>query len=918
MFCAGSAIGLDKNARQRFSIAISGGASKGAYEAGLNWAVLQLVRETQDVDTISGGQVRPLDLASVAGASAGGVNTILTALTWCLLSEGDKTLPNNVDNNFFRDLWLRVDINELLPPDADSELYLPDDALFSRKDYFASAEELRQKWRVPSFREGCAVPLGVTVTRVEPLQLMVADIQVKNQRFYIPFELYVRGDGTVAFRFDPAKYPTLSDPAMILMPRQRSDPPFSVSDQRIIEAASATSAFPAAFGRRRFHYCRLSVHAEAATPPPESEQSDKDLVCPAGYALEEAEFADGGLFDNLPVGLARNLAELESSAFTDPFPVTYMFMDPDRIRYEAPAPPDERACQSDDPPEACRIMEFSLFTEAGLLSGALGTARKYELYRETTSDNWRLNLSNLGYELADIMRERHPDIDCEKDLPFFEPGMTCSDAITRSGRLLEIAYDRLRAVIDAPYSVSRMEQSGVALDCVKTIGADDTALQSECVIDITGFRAMLADALTAIMDRAQVKDRRLYVSISRSRQSVHNDRVLRVTSRGAPITGTLLGDFGSFLDFKFREYDYLVGVYDAIALVATNMCALHYSRRKQATPYGECIQKVGKQLYDAVGVAKSPKGRYVFARLARWEFGEDGFFAFAYEPSPEADPDMEIIHDALMAALAAGEEREEEEKNVFVTESTFFEYLNQKGFQPTPTDGESAPLLSAIIENPETWPTELTRRVTARLVLLEREAADLYAAREPNPELREESYTALMGTTAHVLQSLTYTYPAFTWAPSTSPEDWFARYVIPYELAFDLVEGDILVNWQPTLALSEKDLIPARISLGFAGGLFNSSASENRENYLGLGLGYTRRMGSAMLSSAGVTALWYHAWSKPDVGDQNTPGADLHASFLSERLRVSVGSRDVRNFNDNWYLTLGIADLPGAIYWLTR
>ncbi|NIW85065.1 MAG: hypothetical protein GWN09_00430, partial [Gammaproteobacteria bacterium] len=62
--------------------------------------------------------------------------------------------------------------------------------------------------------------------------------------------------------------------------------------------------------------------------------------------------------------------------------------------------------------------------------------------------------------------------------------------------------------------------------------------------------------------------------------------------------------------------------------------------------------------------------------------------------------------------------------------------------------------------------------------------------------------------------SLTYTYPVFTWAPSTSPEDWFARYVIPYELAFDLVEGDILVNWQPTLALSDKDLIPARISLG--------------------------------------------------------------------------------------------------------
>ena len=208
--------------------------------------------------------------------------------------------------------------------------------------------------------------------------------------------------------------------------------------------------------------------------------------------------------------------------------------------------------------------------------------------------------------------------------------------------------------------------------------------------------------------------------------------------------------------------------------------------------------------------------------------------------------------------------------------------------------------------------------MTARLVYLEREAADLYVEREPNPELREESYTGLMGTTAHVLQSMTYTYPTFTFSPSTAPQDWFARYVLPYEIAFDLVEGDILANWHPTLALSENNLISGRISLGFAGGLFNSSASETRENYLGLGLGYTRRTGSAMFSSAGISALWYHNWKQPTIGDQDTPGADIHASFLSDRLRVTIGSRDVRDFNDHWYLNLGIADLPGTIYWITR
>jgi predicted acylesterase/phospholipase RssA len=915
---AGNAGSVERNAKQRFSMAISGGASKGAYEAGLNWAALKLVRETEDVSNISGGQLRSLDLVSVAGASAGGVNTILSALTWCLLSEESGGLPNRVDDNFFRDLWLRVDINEFLPPTADSDLYLPDDAMFSRKDYFASARELRDNWHKPAYREGCRIPLGVTVTRVRPLRLTVAEIEVKNQRFYIPFELRVKEDGTVAYFFDPRDYPTLSDPAMILMPRQRKDPPFSISDERIIEAAAATSAFPTAFGRRRFEYCRLSVRTDEADSADETEQSDTDLICPEGYELDEAEFADGGLFDNLPVGLARNLAELNREAFDDPFPVTYFFMDPDRVRYDVPEPPDTSACASENPPDACEIMEFSFFSEAGLLTGALGTARKYELYREATSDNWRLNLSQLSYELARILNEKHPDLSCDNKLPYFASKLTCGEATRRAGRFLEIAYDRINPVIAPPYSPERMEKAGVVDRCERSSGGIDSEAVVTCNVDIAGYRNQVADALLAIMELAQIRDQRLRVGISRSRQSMHDDRILRVSSRGAPITGTLLGDFGSFLDFKFREYDYYVGVYDAIAIISLNLCALHYSQEEQPELYTECLQKFGKELYEAVGIASNSRSRYVFARLAEREFSKDGLFEFAYAPLPAADHDMEIIHDALAKALEAGEERDEGDKSVFVTENTFFEYLKAQDFEPTPTEDGAVPLLEEIIADPATWPTELTRRVTARLTYLERQAADLYVEREPNPELREESYTLLMGATAHVLQSMTYTYPTFTFAPSTAPEDWFLRYVIPYDISFDLVEGDITFGWQPTLALSENNLVHVRAGFGFAGGLFNSSASRDRENYLGIGLGYTRRTGSGTLSSVGITPTWYHKWSQPEIGDQDTGGGDVHVGFLRDRLRVGVGTRDIRNFGDNWFLTLGIMDLPGTTYWLTR
>ena len=87
---------------------------------------------------------------------------------------------------------------------------------------------------------------------------------------------------------------------------------------------------------------------------------------------------------------------------------------------------------------------------------------------------------------------------------------------------------------------------------------------------------------------------------------------------------------------------------------------------------------------------------------------------------------------------------------------------------------------------------------------------------------------------------------------------------------------------------------------------------------MGLGIGYIRRTKSAMVSSFGFTPTWYHAWDKPGIGEQNTVGGDIHVSFLKDRLRVGLGTRDFNDFDKNLILTISIVDLPGATYWLTR
>lgn len=911
-----------ENKYSRFSIAISGGASKGAYEAGLNWGVLKIILESPKLKTMTGGQFIPLEAGSITGASAGGINTLLSGLTLCSRPEAEGGLSNHINDNVFRDIWLRADINTLLPRKADSPIYLPDDAVLSRKDFLDAAAELRDKWNTPSFRQGCRIPLGVTVTRIDPDKLTVGNVEVQNQRFYIPFELRVTTDNSIKFFFNPADYPKLADPAMILMPRSLNAQPFSIDDQRVEDAAFTTSAFPMAFGRKRLQYCSLTSQettGETGQQNLASTRADTDLVCPDGYELTEAEFADGGLFDNLPIGVARTLAELNKHADDYPSPVTYFYIDPNRIRYEIPTPKIDLACDSDNPPEACRIMEFSAASESQLLVGFLGTARRYELYRELTSDDWQLNLSEISYRLAEIIKHRNISLNCHEELPYFDRHLDCAEALSRAGKILEIAYDRKRPVIDEPYSVDRLLKKGVISHCKHFSDNVDSQNSVSCTFDIPRYREQLADAMQSIVKQAKLDKKKIYRDIYQSSLSMQNDRILRVSSRAAPITGTLLEDFGSFLDYKFREYDYYVGVYDSVILIANNLCNLQYSSAYQTKEFSQCFDSIVKQLYTTTGLKTDPRGKYVFARLARREFAEDELLRFAFEPMPAADHDMHIIHEGLNKALAVGE-----------NEKVFFKHLKAEGFVPTQGKADTKsghfrfikfdekPLLQKIIDDPDSWDSELTRRVTTRLAYLETEAGKIYTAREPDKQKRKRANTELMGAAAFVMQSATYRYPEITFAPSTAPKSWFWRNIIPFELGFDLAEGDLLIAWQPTLSLSNRDLAGIRASLGFPGGLFQSSSDAARENFLGVGIDYTRLTSSILVSSYGITPTWYHTFDKPQLGDQDTFGGDIHVGILKNRLRLGVGVRDIDNAEDTWFLMFSITDIPGMLYWLTR
>jgi hypothetical protein len=403
-----------------------------------------------------------------------------------------------------------------------------------------------------------------------------------------------------------------------------------------------------------------------------------------------------------------------------------------------------------------------------------------------------------------------------------------------------------------------------------------------------------------------------------ARASMQHDRNLRVTSRGAPLTGSLLSSFGAFLDLKFREYDYYVGVYDAVVTVSDALCQLQFSAGYEQRALRSCIEASSHAFYTQLGVDRDARARYLFARLARAEFGPQEAMRFAYEPMPAEDRDMRIIHEGLGKALATGALSPEAGQGALAAELEFFYYLKAQGFTPTPTATGGKPLLASIMDDPHAWSAELTRRAATRLVYLEKQAERLFAAREPDPSKREESMLGLLGASSFALLTATQKYPDFSFAPSTAPEEWGWRYLIPYEVGFDILEGDALLTWEPTWSLSSNTLFSVRASLGFAGGILGAKRAEERQNYASLSPGLTRLTGTRLWSSWGASIGWYQGFGATNGEELASLGGELHMSFLKDRLRLALGSRDVKDAEDQWFLQVGLTDVPGLVYWLSR
>ncbi len=352
-------------------LTLSGGVSLGSYEAGVNWGLVEVFKQTQHDSVRTAWNLPRYHLSAATGASAGNINAFLAAIEWCR-----TTKPTPPDSSLFWKIWVRTGFDQLFPLARYSQKDTTH-ALFSRRyfhrvlfDTIAAAMRdlpadpppgsdsqvvppLPKGEGVRGVRTGCAIPIGVTITRLEPDTIPISSgIHALTQRYAATVTLTRRGDSLLFQAPDVALRDNGKLGALVLLP----DCHDVVANHHVFPLVEASSAFPGAFA------------------PVQLQIQDEPHADCAGEQHDSALFSDGGLFDNNPIDLAAGLYNevvwkrpdrADSSAIM-------IFIDSDALRGRLAQV--ARARNDSNPPPATGGIAALL----DLFAGAVPAARQYE------------------------------------------------------------------------------------------------------------------------------------------------------------------------------------------------------------------------------------------------------------------------------------------------------------------------------------------------------------------------------------------------------------------------------------------------------------------------------------------------------------------------------------------------------------
>jgi hypothetical protein len=351
-------------------LAVSGGISLGAYQGGVTWGLTQFFRSTSEAAFRAKYRTkREFKLMGMTGASAGNINSVFTAVEWCR-----DAARQDPETSLFWRAWTHVGWEQLYPQNPKlRDLSVYHRSYFQDKLYPEVGKRLTEKQR------GCGLPVGIVVTKARPDTVNIEGlIDVPVQRLVSVVELSADSGAQGAFKQPVGLVHNggLGDQFWLAT---KQPTPIIPSDD-VLGLSAASSAFPVAFAQKELSYYPDSLITAAGTCP---------VVAGQCAPATTARFADGGVFDNDPLGFAYDLYRATQKVAAKPFPKTthpwIIFISPDQRRRQDSAVRDAiPARQFAIKPAAKTPTDLrepqGLAAVVDLVGNAVVSGRKYELF----------------------------------------------------------------------------------------------------------------------------------------------------------------------------------------------------------------------------------------------------------------------------------------------------------------------------------------------------------------------------------------------------------------------------------------------------------------------------------------------------------------------------------------------------------
>lgn len=249
-------------------LTVSGGVSLGAYEAGFLYYLTEFEKKTSLIQ-----------FPIATGASAGAINSILTAVARC------EPENNNYEESIFWKTWIPLGIQQL----AKENSPLPY-AVFGRSAMNEKIKEIRDYFENHT-SEACQTYVGIQVTRRQPKNIQLStNLTVPKLSELLTFK--IKGEKvskSEKLSLSVANFPIAKKGSKPIQLPFNGE--FNHDFDLLTRAVLASAAFPIAFEPVQLPYC------DSSTP----KCNDQTAI--------SGEFIDGGIYDNQPLRAALTISK---------------------------------------------------------------------------------------------------------------------------------------------------------------------------------------------------------------------------------------------------------------------------------------------------------------------------------------------------------------------------------------------------------------------------------------------------------------------------------------------------------------------------------------------------------------------------------------------------------------------------------